>query len=184
MIPRPNVSGRRSGGSEITVQNFTLIIITQYFQCLWKLKLPLTLSSTVPYLVPALFFAVHVYFPPCLWPTLGMNKILPRPPNDVVIIPRSVEMLFPWNVHDTVIGSSPLAARQDTCATSFSFKISLPNDRGNRSGGSESKENYLLPIFLNTSYLVTILIPTLLSQLFPPTVFLRMLINYVVFLFV
>ena len=71
------------------------------------MSLPLTLSSTDSVLTPALFEALHVYVPLCLWPTDGIMRRLPIGPVDIVVMPKSDVMLEPWNDQEMLNGWSP-----------------------------------------------------------------------------
>ena len=65
-------------------------------------------------LIPAVFDALQVYVPLCLWPTDGIMSELPMVPIGIMVMPRSEVMLEPWKDQDIVRGWSPLLAIQET----------------------------------------------------------------------
>ena len=112
------------------------------YQCLPVMRLhsPLTFSSTVSMRIPAIFDALQVYVPLCLWPTEGITSMLPLPPIGVVTMPRSEVIFDPWNDHAMERGSSPRRTIHDTWAKSPSLITAAPNERGNISGGSKMEK--------------------------------------------
>ena len=91
MTLAPNVRGRIEGGTErkkdIQVHSSDLKSDL--------IKLPFTSRLTDLDSVPAVFEAVHVYLPLCLWPTLVIKSMLPLDPIGVVMMPREDDMLSP-----------------------------------------------------------------------------------------
>ena len=141
IISWPKLSGRRFGGSDQTkvISCERNIFKTAKTQCLSVMRLhsPLTFNSTVSMRIPAIFDALQVYVPLCLWPTDGMTSMLPLPPIGVVTMPRSEVIFDPWNDHAMERGSSPRRTIQETWAKSPSLITAAPNERGNISGGSK-----------------------------------------------
>ena len=60
-------------------------------------------------------------------------------PVGMVLMPRSEVMLEPWKDQDMARGWSPLVTMQDTWAKPPASMMSLPKDKGSKSGGSEQR---------------------------------------------
>ena len=118
-----------------------LIYIHAYYASFYCLisSLPLTFKVAVCDVTPALFFAVQVYVPLCLYPTELIVSIDVLVPNDAVVRPGSEETMSPFKAQESVRGSSPFRTIQTSCANSPSSTTSLPNVSGNKIGGSKRK---------------------------------------------
>ena len=99
-------------------------------------KLPLTFNVAVWDVTPALFLAVQVYVPLCLYPTELIVNIEVLVPKEAVVRPGSEDILSPFNAQESVNGSSPFRTIQTNCANSPSSTTSLPKVKGSKTGGS------------------------------------------------
>ena len=113
--------------------------ITPNLSATSSIKLPLTFNVAVWDVTPALFLAVHVYVPLCLYPTELIVSIDVRVPKEAVVKPGSEEILSPFKAQESVNGSSPIRTIQTSCANSPSLTTSVPKVRGNKTGGSIMK---------------------------------------------
>ena len=113
---------------------------TMILSAAFTIILPLTFKVAVCDVAPALFFAVQVYVPLCLYPTELIVSIDVLVPNDAVVRPGSEEIMSPFRAQERVRGSSPLRTIQTSCANSPSSTTSLPNVSGSKIGGSKRKK--------------------------------------------
>lgn len=88
--------------------------------------------------LPALFCAVHVYFPLCSGIIEAIDKRLDRSPSLVVVISGLDENSLPWRLHVIVIGLSPFDTWQINWTLSPVF-ISSSTENGTMCGNSEVK---------------------------------------------
>ena len=116
--------------------------ITPTLSATSSIKLPLTFNVAVWDVIPALFLAVHVYVPLCLYPTELIVSIDVRVPKEAVVKPGSEEILSPFKAQERVNGSSPIRTMQTSCANSPSLTTSVPKVRGSKTGGSITKLCY------------------------------------------
>lgn len=107
--------------------------------------LPFTFRVAVCEVTPALFLAVHVYVPLCLYPTEEIVSIDVLVPSEAVVRPGSEEILSPFKAHESVKGSSPFLTIQTNCANSPSSTTSLPNVSGSKTGGSANIKHRSFP---------------------------------------
>ena len=100
-------------------------------------KLPLTFRLAEWVIEPALFTALQVYLPICLWSMLLMTSMEILLPISVIVIPWPDVKLCPWNDQDNFKGSSPLETTHESWLNSPSFITSFPKPKGTIFGGSE-----------------------------------------------
>ena len=123
----PNEKGMISGGSAI-----------KYFQC-QSVYSPFTKSSAECVCVPALFVALQVYVPLCLYPTCVMVKMLAWVPSMVVVRAGSDETTSPFRLQVIETGLSPFLMLHIIMAVSPWLTAASPKENGTISGGSANK---------------------------------------------